>query len=104
MRDHFSGTVGDGQQPESRRLCTLQYFLNNVPNGVGGIYLSGDDVAQDITTNPTPSQTTFRTLNMPYQSRIGRPCCRWHGRIAGHRALAGRYFSDDFFVFGGART
>ena len=93
--------LGDGDQPDRLDDYALfNTFLGNLTTH-GGIYLCGDDVAQNLASSFEPNATAFRSTYMPFALTN-----------ANHRALGlgvspvikfwpGRAFSDDFIAHGG---
>jgi hypothetical protein len=101
----LSTTLGDGTgDPEKTDdYALLNTFLGNLGPNHGGVYLSGDDVAEVLNEQSGASAATFRSTYLPFvlingnhriaptSLRISPTLVHWPGRA----------YSDDFFVFGG---
>ena len=98
----LSATLGDGTG--SPLKCDdynlLSTFLGNLVNP-GGLYLSGDDLAENLIASTSASAVTFRSTYMPFVLANSSHRAAGFGVSPAIKLWPGRAFADDFFVFGG---
>ena len=98
----LSVTLGDGTG--SPLKCDdygmLNTFLGNLVNP-GGLYLSGDDLAENLIASAAPGAATFRSTYMPFVLANGSHRAAGFGVSPAVKFWPGRALVDDFFVFGG---
>ena len=100
----LSVTLGDGTGDPAKTddYALLNTFLGNLTDN-GGVYLSGDDVAENLANSPGASAVQFRSTYMPFtlinsNHRLAPSLFRISPTVM---FWPGRYFDDNFFVFGG---
>jgi hypothetical protein len=97
-------TLGDGSGGPLKTddYALLNTFLANLAHN-GGVYLSGDDVAEILNEHAGASAVTFRSTYMPFTLITGdHRATPTSFRISPTiKAWPGRAFTDDFFIFGG---
>jgi hypothetical protein len=93
-------TLGDGISRKSDDYQLLSAFLDNLTT-LGGVYLSGDDMAEQLASSPAASAVSFRSTYMPFTLASGDHIAAGMGVSPKIVHWPGRAFTDDFTVFGG---
>ena len=97
-------TVGDGSgSPEkSPDYCLLNSFLANLTSP-GGVYIGGDNVANELNLYASACAVTFRATFMPYIMGPNNHHLVPTSYLVSPKAIAwpGRAFTDNFIMFGG---
>ncbi len=96
----LSMTLGDGNSRKSDDYGMLNMFLGNLIQP-GGIYLSGDDVAERLASSVAFSALVFTSNYMPFNLSSGDHRAAGLGVSPKVVHWPSRAFSDDFTVFGG---
>ena len=95
-------TLGDGTGDPRKAddYALLNSFLDGITNN-GGVYICGDDVAQNLAAAWGTSAISFRTTYMPFTLASPNHIAAGLGVSPQVIRWPGRAFSDDFVVFGG---
>lgn len=97
-------TLGDGISRKANDYAMLNTFLGGL-TGNGGVFLLGDDVAENLAVSPAAEAVAFRSTYMPFTLGSGDHVAAGMGISPKVVHWPGRAFNtglnNDFFVFGG---